>query len=119
MTYHRDRNTNIPHITAPSSSLIRHLYTLAAILNASGVPYALTLLRRTNGALSRRAERLAGPHPPVMALTYAFDENRSVERDRTFTTVDLVRRWMWHNSVRTAVLAVGTIIGAMAVAMDG
>ncbi|KIW19664.1 hypothetical protein PV08_00238 [Exophiala spinifera] len=96
-----------------------YLYILAAILNASGVPYALTFLRRTNGALSRRAERLAGAHvPSVMALTYAFNERRSVERDRTFTTVDLVRRWMWHNSVRTAVLVVGTVIGAMAVAMD-
>lgn len=53
-----------------------------------------------------------------MALTYAFNERRSVERDRTFTTANLVRRWMWHNSVRTAVLVVGTVVGAMAVAMD-
>lgn len=84
------------------------------------MPYALTFLRRTNGALSRRADRLAGPGNGAMALTYAFDEKRSVERDRKFgSTANLVRRWQWHNSVRTAVLVVGTLVGAVAVAMDG
>ncbi|KIW56428.1 hypothetical protein, variant [Exophiala xenobiotica] len=100
--------------------LLTSLYTLAAAFNASGVPYALTFLRRTNGALSRRADRLAGPGNGAMALTYAFNEKRSVERDRKFgSTADLVRRWQWHNSVRTAVLVVGTLVGAVAVAMDG
>lgn len=103
---------------ADAGSLVRMLYIAAAIANASGVPYALTFLRRTNGALSRKADRLAGPGNGVMALTYAFNEKRSIERDRKFSTVELVRRWQWHNSVRTAVLVIGTIIGALAVAMD-
>ncbi|KAI1618362.1 hypothetical protein EDD36DRAFT_29373 [Exophiala viscosa] len=100
------------------STLLRYLYVIAAITNASGVPYALTFLRRTNGALARRAHRLAGPGINVMALTYAFNEKRSVELDAKYSTVELVRRWQWHNSVRTAVLILGTIVGAAAVAMD-
>ncbi|KAJ9502022.1 hypothetical protein H2202_002086 [Exophiala xenobiotica] len=102
--------------------LLTSLYTLAAAFNASGVPYALTFLRRTNGALSRRADRLAGPGNGAMALTYAFNEKRSVERDRDrkfSSTAELVRRWQWHNSVRTGILVVGTLVGAVAVAMDG
>ncbi|KAK4936082.1 hypothetical protein LTR10_022984 [Elasticomyces elasticus] len=98
--------------------LLRYLYIIAAITNASGVPYALTFLRRTNGALARRAHRLAGQGVNVMALTYAFNEKRSVELDAKSSTVELVRRWQWHNSVRTAVLILGTIVGAVAVAMD-
>jgi hypothetical protein len=57
-----------------------------------------------------------------MALTYAFSEKRSIERerDRKFSsTAELVRRWQWHNSVRTGMLVVGTLVGAVAVAMDG
>ncbi|KAK5273879.1 hypothetical protein LTR99_000866 [Exophiala xenobiotica] len=102
--------------------LLASLYTLGAAFNASGVPYALTFLRRTNGALSRRADRLAGPGNGAMALTYAFNEKRSVERDRDrkfSSTAELVRRWQWHNSVRIGILVVGTLVGAVAVAMDG
>jgi hypothetical protein len=94
------------------------VYNLAAVITASGVPYALTFLRRTNGALSIRSERLAGPGNGALALTYAFDEPRSIEREKKFTTVQLVRRWQWHNNVRTAILVLGTILAAVAVAMD-
>ncbi|KEF61148.1 uncharacterized protein A1O9_02713, partial [Exophiala aquamarina CBS 119918] len=103
---------------APKESLLRYLYAIAAATTASGVPYALTFLRRTNGALSRRAQSLAGPGNGAIALTYAFNERRSVERDKKFSTLELVRRWQWHNSVRTLVLVLGTAVGTLAVAMD-
>ncbi|KIX01621.1 uncharacterized protein Z518_09347 [Rhinocladiella mackenziei CBS 650.93] len=105
-------------IPALPASLVRFLYIAAAVSTASGVPYALTFLRRTNGALSIRSEKLAGPGNGVMALTYAFNEKRSIDREKKMSTVELVRRWQWHNSIRTVVLVVGTILGAMAVAMD-
>lgn len=114
----RDAELTNLESTAPEGSLVRLLYIAAAVMNASGVPYALTFLRRTNGALSRRSERLAGPGNGVMALTYAFNEKRSIERDRKFSTVELVKRWQWHNNIRTGVLVLGTVIGALAVAMD-
>ncbi|OCT48984.1 hypothetical protein CLCR_05039 [Cladophialophora carrionii] len=103
-------------------SFLRTLYILAAVTSASGVPYALTFLRRTNGALSRKAHRLAGPGPnngQVMALRYAFNERRSVERDQRMGTAEAIERWSWHNYVRTWVLVLGTIVGAVAVALDG
>ena len=104
--------------SAPKGSLLRTLYVIAAVMNASGVPYALTFLRRTNGALAIRADKLAGPGNGVIALTYAFTEKRSIDREKKFSTVQLVRRWQWHNSVRTVILALGTIMGALAVGMD-
>ncbi len=91
---------------------------MAAATTASGVPYALTFLRRTNGALSIRSDRLAGPGNGALALTYSRDEGRSVAREKTWTTVELVRRWQWHNNVRTTVLVLGTLVAALAVGMD-
>ncbi|OAG45649.1 hypothetical protein AYO21_00285 [Fonsecaea monophora] len=103
---------------APGGSLLRYLYILAASASASGVPYALTFLRRTNGALSRKADRLAGPGGGEMALTYAFNEKRSIDRDGKMSTAEAIKRWQWHNYVRTWVLVLGTVAGALAVAMD-
>jgi hypothetical protein len=102
------------------SATVRSLHLVAAILSASGVPYALTLLRRTNGALSIRAKKIAGDgeDPTAMALTYARREKRSIDRERTWSTKDLVRRWQWHNSIRTGILVVGTVAGAVACAID-
>lgn len=58
--------------TSPPGLASRSLYLLAALTSASGVPYALTFLRKTNGALSRRAHRVAGRHgDDPIALTYA------------------------------------------------
>ena len=97
------------------------IYILAAISNASGVPYALSVLRRTNGALSRKAHRLAGPGPQegkIVALTYAFNEERSVERDKAMGTAEAVERWSWHNYVRTWILVLGVVLGSVGVALD-
>ena len=90
---------------------------LAALSTASGVPYALSFLRRTNGALSRRAHKLAGPGSGAVALTYAFDEKRSVDREKEWSTEELVLRWKWHNEVRTAVLILGTMLGTWGMAL--
>jgi hypothetical protein len=78
----------------------------------------MTFLRRTNGALAIRAEKLAGPGNGAMALTYAFNEKRSIAREKKLSTIDLVRRWQWHNSIRTVILIVGTIVGALAVGLQ-
>lgn len=122
-TSHRPSVTDYSHsILAPESSLLRTLYVLASVTNASGVPYALTFLRRTNGALSRKANKLAGPGPKngkIMALTYAFNEDRSVARDKEMNTSQAIERWSWHNYIRTVVLVLGTILGAVGVALDG
>lgn len=103
-----------------TSDAVRYLHIVAAVLSASGVPYALTFLRRTNGALSIRAKKIAGDgeDPTAIALTYARHENRSIDREGAWSTVELVRRWQWHNSIRTAVLVAGTVIGAVALALD-
>lgn len=105
-------------VSAPSSSLARALYGIAALLTASGVPYALTFLRRTNGALSIRAEKLAGPGNGAIALTYAFNEKRSIDREKAWSTKELVLRWKWHNEVRTAILTLGTMLGAWGMGID-
>ena len=103
--------------TAPAFSLACQLYVIAAVATASGVPYALTFLRCTNGALSRRAEKLAGPGNGAIALTYAFNDKRSIDREKSWSTKDMVMRWKWHNEVRTVILTLGTIAGAWAVGL--
>ncbi len=113
--------------TASPSYLLRALYAVAAAFNASGVLYALTFLRRTNGALSIRSRRMLGPLggnaaaaiQPV-ALTYASSDAGSIEREKSleWTTRRLIERWWWHNNIRTAVLVVGTLVGAYAVTLD-
>jgi hypothetical protein len=54
-----------------------------------------------------------------MALLYAFNEQRSIERDQRMRTAEAIERWSWHNYVRTCVLVLGTVVGALAVALDG
>jgi hypothetical protein len=105
-------------VSAPSSSLARALYAIAAVSTASGVPYALTFLRRTNGALSIRSEKLAGSGNGALALTYAFNEKRSIDREKAWSTKELVLRWKWHNEVRTAILTLGTMLGAWGIGID-
>ena len=105
-------------VSAPSSSRARALYGIAALLTASGVPYALTFLRRTNGALSIRSEKLAGSGNGAIALTYAFNEKRSIDREKAWSTKELVLRWKWHNEVRTAILTLGTMLGAWGMGID-
>ena len=86
------------------------------------MPYALTALRRTNGALSIRSKRVCGPlgegSQPI-ALTYASHEARSIEREKSpqWTSRRLVQRWKWHNDIRTLALILGTIAGALAVSL--
>jgi hypothetical protein len=87
-------------------------------MSSSGVPYALTFLRKTNGALSLRAHKVAGKHrDDPIALTYARGEKGSMERERTWGTGEMVRRWRWHNDVRTGVLLFGTLAGGLGVAL--
>jgi hypothetical protein len=106
------------------------------VLTASGPPYALTFLRRTNGALSIRSRKLAGPYYPrgtsgydkkggearPSPLTYSVQDERSIERERSDEfkdTAALVRRWGWHNDIRAVILGIGTVCGALAIALEG
>lgn len=102
------------------------MYVIAAILSASGVPWALTALRRTNGALSIRTDRKVGPYgepnSQPLCVTYASNEQASIVREskdpRFESSEALINRWKWHNDLRTAVLIVGTLVGACAVALE-
>ena len=106
------------------------VYLIAALTTASGVPWALTFLRRTNGALSIRTKRVAGPfdragasdHGQPLCITYASHERASFARERDDpkykSSKDLVSRWRWHNDLRTGVLILGAVSGAVAVVLD-
>ena len=121
--------------------MLRSLYATAAVLTASGIPYAWTFLRRTNGALAIRCKKVLGAEgmdrketvtegagaiekaravesgiEKSIALTYALDA-RAVEREKKESTEWLVKRWSFHNIIRTYVLAVGTLIGGCAIAV--
>jgi hypothetical protein len=105
--------------TAPVASPERTLYFLAALLSSSGVPYALTLLRRTNGALSLRAHKVAGKHrDDPIALTYARGDAGAMEREREWTTREMAERWKWHNNFRTGILLLGTLLGGLGVGLS-
>ncbi|KAK5080747.1 hypothetical protein LTR05_008452 [Lithohypha guttulata] len=115
-------NVVTPNLGIP----LQYLYIIAAIASASGVPWALTLLRRTNGALSIRSKRLAGPYnDPIsqpLCITYASHEQGAMKREsddpKYKTAKALINRWKWHNDLRTALLILGTIVGAIAVVLD-
>lgn len=106
------------------------LYIIAAVLSGSGVPWALTLLRRTNGALSIRSKRECGlwkndPKGQPWCITYASEETGALEREKSVRgqevykdTKALVLRWKWHNDLRTIALLAGVITGAIAVVLD-
>lgn len=57
-----------------------------------------------------------------MCITYASHEKAAIEREakdaRFRDTKELVGRWRWHNDLRTALLILGTVVGAVAVAVD-
>ena len=91
---------------------------IAAVTTASGVPYALTFLRCTNGALSIRSDRLFGPGNGAIALTYACDDRRSRKREKEWTTEAMIRRWQWHNVIRTVILVLGTAIAGAGIAIS-
>lgn len=106
---------------------LRLLYIVAAISSAAGVPWALTALRRTNGALSIRSKRLAGLFTgeigsEPLCITYASTEKAALRREgedgKYKTTEALIRRWKWHNDLRTVLLIFGAVAGALAVALD-
>ena len=113
-------------ISDGSGSLRQLLYIIAALTTASGVPWALTALRRTNGALSIRAKRHMGPYNEPdnqpLCLTYASREKASVDRERNDpkykSTKALVNRWRWHNDLRTALLVLGTVVGAIGIVLE-
>jgi hypothetical protein len=53
-----------------------------------------------------------------MALTYAFNEGRSIKRDEAMSSAEAIQRWSWHNYIRTWVLVLGVVLGAFGVAVD-
>ncbi|EON67042.1 hypothetical protein W97_06159 [Coniosporium apollinis CBS 100218] len=100
--------------TAPAGSRARMLYTTAAIIVPSILPYTLTVQRAVNGALDRRAERLAGPGTGSIAETYSRDEKRSKEFGEGESTTALVESWGRYNMVRAMIVVLGTACGAWA-----
>ena len=103
---------------APSSSLVRQLYMTAAVTTGSGTVFAWTLLRSLNGAISIRHEKLTGYPSNEIAMTYSNKEKRSRNLEARQTTTGLLTSWKNYNRFRAVILIVGTVIGAMALALD-
>ena len=104
----------------PSPTLFQ-LYVAAAALTASGVPFAWTALRHVNGGLAIRCQSVA-PDKILdgrIALTYARGEERSKRNEKGKSARELVEQWRRYNLVRTVVLALGVLVGAGAVVLDG
>ncbi|KAL2358512.1 hypothetical protein BJ546DRAFT_960082 [Cryomyces antarcticus] len=79
------------------------LYTIAAVLTPSIVPYTLTVMAPVNNALAAKAAFYA--NTPV--ADKGAGEDQEVRR--------LVRRWMWFNAVRAVLVGVGCVAGGWAV----
>jgi hypothetical protein len=103
---------------APPSSLVRQLFTTAAVTTGSGTVFAWTFLRTLNGALSIRHEKLTGRPSKEIAMTYSNKEKRSMALEARQSTTGLLRSWMNYNQVRGVILIAGTIVGSMALALD-
>jgi hypothetical protein len=103
---------------APSSSLVRQLYTTAAVTTGSGTVFAWTFLRSLNGAISIRHEKLTGRPSREIAMTYSNTEERSKNLEARQTTPGLLSMWKKYNQARAVILIAGTVIGSMALALD-
>lgn len=92
----------------------------AAITTGSGTVFAWTALRHLNGALSIRSAKIAGPWTGIGALplTYSSKEKRSIDTEQKYSTAELVVKWKDYNLARSAILLVGTLIGAYALAIE-
>lgn len=105
--------------SAPSASPERTLYLLSALISSSGVLYALTFLRKTTGALSLRAHKVAGKHrDDPIGLTFARSDAGAMGREKDWKTREMVERWRWHNNRRTGILVLGTILGGLSVGLS-
>jgi hypothetical protein len=98
-------------------SQTRTLYIIATILTSCGPLFAWTTLRSTNGALAIRADKLAGVAPPTIALTYSRREHWSKALEERCGTAELMRRWQRLNSWRSILLVLGTVVGAVGIAV--
>jgi hypothetical protein len=97
--------------------LIQKLYFTAAIATGSGTVFAWTALRAVNGALSLRAEKLIG-FLDIIALTYSRNESQSKDLEKKASTRELLVKWMEYNRIRSVILALGTVVGAVGLALD-
>jgi hypothetical protein len=96
----------------PNGSSERCLCALASLTGASGVPYALTFPRKTNGALSLWTHRVAGrQRDDPAALTHARGEKGSVEGEGVdVRDGEMVRRSRRHNDVRAVEGGLGVVL---------
>jgi Domain of unknown function (DUF1772) len=94
------------------------LFFTAALTTGSGTIWAWTALRSTNGALSIRAEKLAGPGNGSVAHSYASSESRSKEVEKKYSTKELLTFWKDMNYYRALILMSGTAIGAYGLVVE-
>jgi hypothetical protein len=92
---------------------------LAALGTGSGTVFAWTFLRAINGALSIRAQKLAGDWEGhfTIPLTYSSKEKRSMDLEKRLSTDELVQKWNRLNLIRSLVLIAGTVVGAAGLAI--
>src|SRR3978361_855585 len=96
---------------------VQKLFITALVTTGSGTVFAWTALRHINGALSIRADKLAGPNNHI-ALHYSRNEVASKRAEARYTTEELVTKWKNYNMFRACVLLFGTIIGAYALSIE-
>lgn len=103
-----------------NSSFTRQLYGIAAVTTGSGTVFAWTALRGINGALSIRSAKVAGPgaNPNHVSLTYSRNEAWAKSLEGKHPTRKLVYQWVKLNSIRAAILILGTVVGAAALAFE-
>ncbi|KAB8356649.1 hypothetical protein FH972_024226 [Carpinus fangiana] len=103
-------------LTVPSEAFgLRVLYTTAAILIPSIIPYTITIQRKLNATLSRRAERLCGPGEGTRAEKLGIDDEQTKQEEESGeSTRDLVDRWSKHNYGRAAMVGIGALCGVWA-----
>jgi hypothetical protein len=82
--------------------------------------FAWTALRQINGALTIRSEKILGPYSGKFTkpMTYSRNEPRSQQAEKQFSTRDLISKWKDYNYYRSFILIIGTVIGALGIAMN-
>lgn len=89
------------------------LYAAAAILIPSILPYTVTLDRKLNGTLIRRASKLCGSGEDAMVERLSIDAGAAVD-DSGQSTRELVLQWGKYNYGRAALVGIGAFCGLWA-----
>ncbi|KAF2664465.1 hypothetical protein BT63DRAFT_417828 [Microthyrium microscopicum] len=100
------------------TSFVQKLFIAATLMTGCGTAFAWTALRYINGALSIKADKLAGgSEKQSYVIRYSLADKGTKKLEESCSTKELAIRWKQYNALRCVVLVMGTVVGAYALSL--